>query len=266
MTSAVPAHDMSATVERLRAAGCVWAEEEAEIITAAAADPAELESIVARRVTGEPLEQVVGFADFCGVRVRVRPGVFVPRARSALLVRAAVAEARRCGGHVVILDLCCGSGGLGLATRAALGGTGTPATLVASDIDPAAVACARVNLGDGVYHGDLFAGLPARLRGRVDVLLANVPYVASRHLGLLPSEARDYEPRSALDGGEDGLDVFRAVVGQADDWLAARGALLSEITEAQTAAATAAARAAGFAAEIISDDDLDARVVLVKRR
>jgi release factor glutamine methyltransferase len=241
-------------VERLRAAGCVFAEDEAAVLTEAAPDAATLGELVRRRVEGEPLEQVVGYADFCGVRVRLRPGVFVPRWRSGLLVELAAAHA---GARSTVLDLCCGSGALGMAVRHRV----PSITLHAADADPAAVACARDNLGGGVHRSDLFAGLPEHLRGTVDVLLANVPYVATRHLPFLPAEARLHEPRTALDGGEDGLDLFRAVVAAAPAWLAPGGLLLSEVTEAQVPAAIDAVRAAGLRAAVHSDDDLDATVV-----
>jgi release factor glutamine methyltransferase len=246
----------TATV-RLRAAGCVFAEDETAVLTAAASDDTALNALVGRRAAGEPLEQVVGHADFCGVRVRLRPGVFVPRIRSELLVRVAADAARRTPDPPVVVDLCCGSGALGLALLHQV-----PAAEVhAADVDPAAVACARDNLGDRVHQGDLFDALPATLRGRIDVLMANVPYVATRHLPLLPAEARLYEPATALDGGDDGLDVFRAVVARAPEWLAPGAIVLSEITAAQTDSAVAAVRAAGLEATVTEDADLDARVV-----
>jgi release factor glutamine methyltransferase len=251
--------DMSIVTEKeaviaLRAAGCVFAEEEAALLAAAAPAGDALAGLVRRRAAGEPVEQVVGHADFAGVRVRLRPGVFVPRVRSELLVRVAAARA---ADDALIVDLCCGSGALGLAVAHRRPGV----TLHAADVDPVAVACARDNLGDRVHQGDLFDALPAGLRGRVDLLLANVPYVATRHLALLPAEARDHEPRTTLDGGDDGLGVFRRVVAAAPGWLAPGGMLLSEITEAQMPAATAAVRAAGLRAEVVSDHDLEARVV-----
>ena len=250
----ISARAMADAIERLRVAGCVFAEEEAAVLADAAAGETTLAAWVGRRALGEPLEQVVGYADFCGVRVRLRPGVFVPRVRSELLVRLA-AEAADPG--AVVVDLCCGSGALGLAVRERRPGI----DLHAADVDPVAVACARDNLDGNVYQGDLFDALPGDLRGRVAVLLANVPYVASRHIPLLPAEARDHEPLTALDGGGDGLDVFRAVVAGAGAWLAPRGVLLSEITEAQAAAATDAVRAAGLHADLHFDDDLEALVV-----
>jgi release factor glutamine methyltransferase len=239
-------------VTTLRGAGCVFAEEEAAILAAAAGSEDALDELVGRRAAGEPLEQVVGFADFCGVRVKLRPGVFVPRVRSELLVRAAVERA-----GAVVVDLCCGSGALGLAVKVQRPDT----RLYAADVDPVAVECARDNLGGDVFQGDLFDALPGDLRGRVDVLLANVPYVATRHIPLLPAEARDHEPHTALDGGDDGLDVFRRVVAAAPAWLAPGGMLLSEITGAQADAATAAVRTAGLTPGVVHDDELGATVV-----
>jgi release factor glutamine methyltransferase len=249
--------DLAEAIRRLRAAGCVFAEDEAAVLGEAADDARHLAELVGRRAQGEPLEQVVGYADFCGVRVRLRPAVFVPRVRSELLVRTAAAEQ---GGGVVV-DLCCGSGALGLALRHRR----PDITLLAADHDPTAVACALDNLGGGVFQGDLFDALPAELRGRIDILLANVPYVATRHIPLLPAEAREHEPHEALDGGDDGLDVFRAVLAGAPQWLSPGGLMLSEISEAQTEAAIAAVRAAGLQPGIAEDDDLDARVVTARR-
>src|SRR5215469_2899044 len=103
-----------AVVARLRAAGCVFAEDEARLLAAAADSPAELDTLVERRVRGLPLEQGVGWAEFRGLRIFVDPGVFVPRRRSEFLVETAIALARP-PGRVVIVDLCCGTGALGLA-------------------------------------------------------------------------------------------------------------------------------------------------------
>lgn len=250
------ASDLTDAVRRLRAAGCVFAEDEAAVLAGAARDAAHLDALIERRAQGEPLEQVVGFADFCGVRVKLRPGVFVPRVRSGLLVRTAAAEAGK-----TVVDLCCGSGALGLALRHLR----PDITLYAADNDPDAVECARDNLVGDVFLGDLFEALPAALRGHVDILLANVPYVATRHIPLLPAEARDHEPHNALDGGNDGLDVFRAVVAGAAAWLAPGGLLLSEITEAQITTAVDVVRAAGLHPALVEDDDLDARAVTGRR-
>src|SRR6266581_6039397 len=245
MTLTPSAVARSAIVARLRAAGCVFAEDEAELLISAAATPAELTAMVDRRVSGLPLEHVVGWADFCGLRIAVEPGVFVPRRRTEFLVRQAIAVAPP---HPVIVDLCCGSGAVGAALAAAL----DPAELHAADIDPVAVRCARRNLAPHgyVYTGDLFEPLPAALRGRVDVLAANVPYVPAGEVALLPAEARVHEPRVALDGGADGLDVLRRVAAGAPQWLAPGGFLLVETSERQAPRAAEAFARSGLATRV----------------
>src|SRR2546429_9970090 len=161
--------------------------------------------MVGQRTAGLPLEQVLGWAEFCGLRITVAPGVFVPRRRTEFLVRQAVAVARP---GDVIVDLCCGAGAIGAAGAAAVEGAGVHA----ADIDPAAVRCARQNLPGGrVYQGDLYAPLPAGLRGRIAILAANVPYVPSEEIGFLPPEARAHEHRAALDRRSCGLALLRLV-------------------------------------------------------
>lgn len=254
------ARDRSAIVARLRAAGCVWAEDEADLLISSATAPADLQALVDRRVDGQPLEHILGWARFCGFRVDVAPGVFIPRARTELLVRTAVTLLGR--REAVVLDLCCGSGAIGAAVAATAAGQ---IRLYAADVDSASVACARRNLqpwGARVYQGDLFAPLPVHLRGRVEVLVANVPYVPTAALSLLPREARLHEPRLSLDGGADGLDVLRRVAVEALDWLAEHGRLLVETGRAQSRAAVAILDRAGFTSRVVSDDDLDATVVI----
>ena len=252
----------SLIVTRLRAAGCVFAEDEARLLIAAAQTPAELDAMVGQRVAGLPLEQVLGWAEFCGLRITVAPGVFVPRRRTEFLVRQAVAMARP---GAVIVDLCCGAGAIGAALAAAVDG----AEVHAADIDPAAVRCARQNLPGGrVYQGDLYAPLPAGLHGRIAILAANVPYVPSEEIGFLPPEARAHEPRAALDGGADGLDVLRRVAAGAAGtagWLAPGGYLLSETSERQASLAEAALAATGLTARVARSPDLEATVVIGRR-
>ncbi|MGV9677932.1 putative protein N(5)-glutamine methyltransferase [Nocardia sp. NPDC003482] len=231
--------DIDALAARLRAAGCVFAEEEAELLAGAASSPGELEDLVAQRVSGVPLEYVLGWAEFHGLRVRVAPGVFVPRRRTEFLVDRAVALAAGLS-HVVVLDLCCGTGALGLAVATELTAAGATVELTASDIDPTAVACARANLADittSVFEGDLFTPLPTTLAGRVDLLLANTPYVPTAEVAHLPPEARDHEPRTALDGGPDGLDILRRVAASARPWLSPRGHLFVETSTTQAPSA-----------------------------
>ncbi|WP_214323371.1 putative protein N(5)-glutamine methyltransferase [Nonomuraea sediminis] len=238
-------------VSRLRAAGCVFAEEEAELLVSAATGPDELDAMVERRVAGFPLEQVLGWAEFCGLRITVEPGVFVPRRRSEFLVAQAVSR-----GGSTIVDLCCGTGAIGLAISKGLPGS----RVYAADIDPAAVRCARRNLTH-VYEGDLFEALPGELRGNVDLLVVSPPYVPTEAIALLPAEAREHEPRSALDGGADGLDLVRRVAAEAGTWLSDGGGLLVEMSERQAGEAAGLVRAAGLAAEVRLDEELGATVV-----
>jgi release factor glutamine methyltransferase len=248
----------ASVVAALRAAGCVFAEDEAELILAAARTPEELAVLVDRRARGLPLELVVGWAGFHGLRIAVEPGVFVPRRRTEFLVEQALAQAPDAS---VVVDLCCGSGAVGTALATALG----QVELHAADIDPAAVRCARRNVGavgGRVHEGDLFEALPGELRGRIDILAANVPYVPTGEVGLLPAEAREHEPLVALDGGADGLDVLRRVAAEASRWLAPGGCLLVETSERQAAAAVDAFATGGLRVRLAASEELYAHVVI----
>jgi release factor glutamine methyltransferase len=233
----------------LRAAGCVFAEDEAALILETAVDDKQIERMVAQRSEGLPLEIVLGWAQLGGIRFAVEPGVFVPRRRTEYLV-----ELARELHPAVVLDLCCGSGAVGAAIGAG--------ELHAVDIDPVAVACARRNVRGAVYEGDLFAPLPARLRGRVDVLTLIAPYVPTDEIALLPREARLHEPRFTLDGGADGLDLVRRVAAEAAEWLAPGGSLLTEVSELQAAAAVGLLEAHGFDARARYSEEYYATVVV----
>jgi release factor glutamine methyltransferase len=252
-----------AIVRRLRAAGCVFAEDEARLLVAEAGSPAHLEAMVEQRLTGVPLEHVLGWAQFCGLRIAVDPGVFVPRLRTEFLVNQAAALAGD-SWPIVVVDLCCGSGAVGAALVDALGDV----ELHAVDVDPAAVVCARRNVstaGGRVYEGDLYEPLPPALRGGVDMVVANAPYVPTGALGLLPREARVYEPPVALDGGDDGLDVVRRVAASATAWLAPGGHLLVETSEDQASPAVEIFTRNGLEGRSASSGDLGATVVIGTR-
>jgi release factor glutamine methyltransferase len=257
-----PAPDSHSDVAaRLRAAGCVFAEDEARLLVFGARTTDDLATMVNRRVAGVPLEHVLGWAEFCGLRVAVDQGVFVPRRRTEFLVHEASYLAPP---HPVVVDLCCGSGAVGAALVAALGGV----ELYATDIDRAAVRCARRNVagaGGQVYCGDLYEPLPAGLRGRVDLLVVNAPYVPSEALGLMPPEARVHEPRVALDGGADGLDVLRQVTAEAPQWLRPGGHLLVETSERQAPDAADLVSRDGLLARVTRSDELSATVVVGTR-
>lgn len=261
-------HDYTASaselVGRLRAAGCVFAEDEARLLIGAAQSPSELDELAGRRIAGEPIEHLIGWAMFCGRRVRVGPGVFVPRPRSELLVEQAVEMlAESAGRQAVVVDMCCGSGAIGSSVARAVKST-DGIEVHACDIDPVAISWAAENLRDldaHIYVGNLFEPLPLRLQGKVDVVVANVPYVPTSEIGLLPSEARDHEPLAALDGGRDGLDVFRSVADAARSWLRDGAYLLAETSEHQEPAALEALRQLGFEATATSSSDSSAVVV-----
>ncbi|HET7516153.1 MAG TPA: peptide chain release factor N(5)-glutamine methyltransferase [Actinomycetes bacterium] len=254
-----------ATAE-LAAAGCVSAAAEADWLLEEAPHEEALRAMVARRAAGEPLQYVIGWAPFGRLRLAVGPGVFVPRPETESLAdRAArhlrAAEAPEGSGEPgsgapvrpIAVDLCTGSGAIACFLAAEVPG----ARVLATELDPGALAWARVNAdqhGVELLAGDLDAPLPAELAGRVDVLCANVPYVPSGAIATLPSDIRDHEPRLSLDGGPDGLDVFRRLAGRAGHWLAPRGRLFAEIGEDQAEAAAALLTAAGLAEVAVRQD------------
>ena len=258
----------AALIARLRAAGCVFAEDEARLLQSSAADPASLETMVQRRIAGEPLEYVLGWAEFCGLRIAVDAAVFVPRQRTEFLVRQA-AELLRAAGDgpgaagrpPVALDMCCGSGAIGVALAAIVGDI----DLYSADVDPAAVRCARGNVaavGGRVFLGDLFEPLPTALRGRVEILTANTPYVPTGAIGMMPPEARLHERLVALDGGPDGLAVVRRVAAQARDWLAPGGHLLVEANERQAPEAAECFARNGLTPHIASSEEFGTTLVV----
>lgn len=251
-------------VEDLRRAGCVYAEDEARILMNSASTPDDLATMVAQRVAGDPLEYIVGWAEFHGTRVKVTRGVFVPRRRSEFLVECGIRLIDRLGvtptGHSpVVLDLCCGTGALGLTVA-----VHRSVELISADIDPVAVACARENLNGlaTVVEGDLFEPVARDLQGRIDVLLANVPYVPSDARRLLPRESRDFENPVAIDGGRDGLAILRRVAAQAELWLRPGRSVLLEVGQAQVDAAEQIIRESRLQPRLETSPDGDTTVLV----
>lgn len=242
-------------VGRLRAAGCVFAEDEAALLREAAAGDA-LEALVIRRIAGEPLEALLGWAEFDGLRVATAPGVFVPRIRTELLVDLA-AEGLRTG--AVVVELCCGVGAIATAIR-----NRRPETEIwASDIDPDAVAVARRNLPpERVTEGDLYDALPHELKGRVDVLVANAPYVPTDEIAFMPSEARDHEHLVALDGGVDGHAIQARIAAGCRDWLASGGRVIIETSGRQAARTASLLEDAGLRTRVVRDEERDGTAVV----
>lgn len=240
---------------QLRAAGCVFAEDEARLLVAASGSSDDLAALVQRRIGGTPLEHLLGWAEFAGLRIEVTAGVFVPRRRTQLLARQA---ARLAVPGTVVVELCCGAGAVATAVAVAVPGVEVHAT----DLDPAAVRCARRNVPGFVYEGDLYDALPTVLRSRVDVLVANAPYVPTNAVATMPPEARLHEPLLALDGGSDGLDVLRRIIAAAPEWVRPGGHLLVESSRNQAGDLADAMERSGFAASVIRDGLLDATAVL----
>jgi release factor glutamine methyltransferase len=265
----------------LAAAGCVSARAEADWLLEEAVDEESLRAMVARRVAGEPLQYVIGWAPFGPLRLAVGPGVFVPRPETEGLADRAATRLRsrpepaegsgepqggapvgregsgepQGGAPVrrVAVDVCTGSGAIACFLAAEVPG----ARVLATELDPGALAWARRNAdryGVELLAGDLDEPLPAALAGRVDVLCANVPYVPSGAIATLPTDVRDHEPRLALDGGPDGLDVLRRLVARAGHWLAPGGGLLCEIGEDQAETGVALLTAAGLVEVAVHPD------------
>jgi len=256
-SGAPAAGDVVNLVERLRAAGSVYAEDEAAVLRAEAVDDAHLEQMVQRRIEGEPLEQIVGWAEFAGLRLVVTPGVFVPRRRTELLAREAAAVTRP---HGQLLDLCCGVGAVGAAVADAR----PDAEIHLADIDPFAIDCARRNIPSATdYTGDLFAPLPHNLR--FDVIAVNAPYVPTDQIAQMPPEARDHELRATLDGGYDGVEVHRRIAADVARWLSPGGHVLIETAAHLAPLTSAALESGGLTTRIVQDHELSATVVIAHR-
>ena len=202
--------------------GCVAPGAEADALLRASSEGVgPIQELIARRLRGEPLPWIVGSVRFCGLRVRVDPGVFVPRPHTQALARRAVSLLPAAG---IAVDLCTGSG----AVAVVLGSTHPRAAVVGTDIDPVAVACAGGN-GVRALEGDLDEPLSPSMRGRVDVMTAVVPYVPTEELYLLPRDVLANEPRRALDGGPRGTTVLARAADAAGRWLRPGGTVFLEV-------------------------------------
>jgi release factor glutamine methyltransferase len=243
---------------QLSRGGFIAAEDEAkELLARAAGDGELLDSLVARRLTGEPLAWIIGRVSFCGVEIRIDPGVYVPRWQSEPLARRAVQSLPDTG---VAIDLCTGSGAIARVLTTSRPG----ARVVASDTDERAVACATAN-GVEVYRGDLFAPLPQSLEGRVDVIVGVVPYVPTPALPMLQRDTFTFESTLAYDGGPDGTDVLRRVVRESPRFLRPGGALLLELGgELADALHDDLARLGYVDVSVLVDDDGDVRGVSMR--
>jgi release factor glutamine methyltransferase len=250
--------DRAQVIRVLTEAGCVAPGAEAdEFIRAAAGDRGILERSLARRTAGEPVAWIIGSTTFGGLTLGVATGVYVPRPQTEALALRAVELLPT---HGVAVDLCTGSG----AIARVLAVSHPAGRVVATELDPTAVACARSN-GVVVFEGFLDESLPSDLEGGVDVLTAVVPYVPTGELRLMPSDVLLYEPRMALDGGSDGTDLLHEVVRRSPRWLRPGGRLLLELGGDQLDIVGPLLRDHGFeAVEEMRDADGDMRAVCAR--
>jgi release factor glutamine methyltransferase len=247
----------------LAGAGFVAPDEEAaELLACAAGDETLLHSLVARRLTGEPLAWITGRVTFCGLEIQVDPGVYVPRWQTEQLARRAV-DLLSPGGTAV--DLCTGTGAIARTLLAGEGsavwsggGAGT-ARVLATDLDERAVACARAN-GVDAYCGSLFDPLPGPLEGRVDLVVAVVPYVPTPALALLQRDTLTFESPLSYDGGPDGTDILRRVLTESPRYLRPGGKVLLEVGGEEADALTDDLGGLGYVdVALLLDDDDDVR-------
>jgi release factor glutamine methyltransferase len=245
--------DRNALVQRLERGGFVAADDEAdELLAAAGGDPDRLQAMAERRLTGEPLAWITGGTEFCGVRIRVDPGVYVPRWQSEPLARRA---AERLPADGTAIDLCTGAGAIARTLMAAR----PHARVVASDADERAVSCATGN-GVEAYLGDLFDPLPQALERHVDVVAGVVPYVPTPDLPLLQRDTFTFETALSYDGGADGTRLLRRALAEAPRFLRRGGALLLELGADQAELLRGDLRRAGYAdVDVLVDEDGDPR-------
>jgi release factor glutamine methyltransferase len=234
-------------------AGFVAADDEAvELLDVAHGDDVVLRSMVERRLRGEPFAWIVGYATFCGLRINVCDGVYVPRWQSEPLARRAASRLPEGG---TAIDVCTGSG----AIAATLSARRPRARVLATDLDERAVRCARSN-GVEVYHGDLFAPLPVGLERLVDVVVGVVPYVPSASLDVLPRDTFVFESPLSYDGGAEGVAVLRRVLDEGRRFLKPGGAIFLEIGGEQAAVLQPDMTRLGFAhVTVVRDEDDDVR-------
>lgn len=250
--------DRASLEQTLAAAGCITPNDEADaLLMAAGGDRHALASMLGRRIDGEPLPWITGSIRFCGLEVRVAPGVYVPRWQTEPLARCAASLLPARG---IAVDLCTGSGAVAMVLTAAA----SDARVVATDVDPLAAACARTN-GVETYEGVLDEPLPNALEGVVDVMTAVPPYVPTSDLRFLPRDVQAHEPIAALDGGADGTEVLAEIVRRSPRWLRPGGGLVLELGGDQAELLDPVLRKAGFdPPDVLRDAEDDPRGIVAR--
>ncbi len=224
-----------------------------------------------RRIKREPPQYIFGEAEFRGLALKVTSDVLIPRPETELLAGEAVKLGRELDPALAVIDLCTGSGCIAVSVASEV-----PGPLVyATDISEKALQVARENAERaGVSErvrslsGDLFAPLPGELKGRAGIIVSNPPYIPEGDLQSLDPEVRDFEPRGALAGGEDGLSFIRRIVSGAPLFLAPGGWLLVEMGYGQSGEVRRMAEADGRYdhIEIIKDYGKIERILKARRK
>jgi release factor glutamine methyltransferase len=250
--------DRVSVTQLLSKAGCIAAGEEADdLIQAAAGDADVLDDLVSRRITGEPIAWLTGAVTFCGIKLIVASGVYVPRWQTEPMARRAATLLPSAG---VAVDLCTGVGAIAAVLAAAV----PTAQVLATELDHDAVQCARRN-GVEVFEGFLDDPLPREFEDRVDVMTAVVPYVPTDSLRLLPRDVQTFEPRLALDGGVNGTDCLVEVVRRSPGWLWPGGWLLLELGGDQAESIGRLLHEVGFTGlDVMADEDGDPRAICAR--
>jgi release factor glutamine methyltransferase len=245
--------DLESVRSRLSAGGFLAAEDEAlELLQYSNGDTDQLESRIKRRLQGEPLAWITGFTTFCGIEIRVDPGVYVPRGQSEPLARRAAARLPHRG---IAVDLCTGTGAIAKALLVEK----PTARVIGIDIDERAVSCARSN-GIEALCGDLFAPLSLDLEGRVDVISGVVPYVPTQSMPFLARDTLDFESPLSYDGGSEGVDVLRRVLEEGQPFLRPGGSVFVEVGGRQAEVLRGDLERLGFDdVNVIFDQDGDLR-------
>ena len=188
----------------------------------------EIIRIADERLTGRPLWYVIGDTDFCGYKLKVDERVLIPRPETEELAMMAVQAVEE--GGMSVLDMCTGSGAIAITVYKELEKAGKLANVTASDISADALAVAqenaKANEADITFvQSDLFNNI----EGKFDVIITNPPYIPTAEIETLQREVRDYEPRLALDGGVDGMDIYRRIAQEAMQHLNKGGILMMEV-------------------------------------
>lgn len=227
------------------------------------------ESFVQRRLHGEPMPYILGQWDFYGMTLIVTPDVLIPRDDTVVVTELAIKKAMYLEQNPRILDLCTGSGCIGLAVARRV----KDARVTLGDISPAALRVARRNISQLKLTGrvncvSMDARKPAQeFLGTYDLIVSNPPYVTTKQMQQLDPSVRDFEPHLALDGGEDGLDFYRAIINNYSSALAPRGYLCFEFGMGQENAVCSLLRKGGYEILELKKDTADiTRAVLAQKR